>query len=163
MATMYYENANENDDNESELGTESDVDVGNDNASVASDVTPARLTRQQAAKATKLADPGYNVVMKQSGKRQNGKNKLVKIEMYSTHSNPGYYIRNPVHGHRYTDKVGSLAEHGFFKVRNVSIGDGTNPITLYYDSPEAYEAHQRTTVPPAIKKAWAEKKKRYGF
>ena len=163
MATMYYENATENDDNESELGTESDVDIGNDNASVATDATPARLTRQQVAKEVKLADPGYNVVMKQTGKRQNGKSKFVKIEMYSTHSNPGYHIRDPVHGHRYTDKVGSLAEHGFFKVRNVSIGDGMNTITLYYDSPEGYEAHQRTTVPLAIKKAWLEKKKRHGF
>ena len=163
MATMYYENATENHDNESELGTESDVDIGNDNASVATDVTPARLTRQQVAKEVKLADPGYNVVMKQTGKRQNGKSKFVKVEMYSTHSNPGYHIRDPVHGHRYTDKVGSLAEHGFFKVRNVSIGDGTNLVTLYYDSPEGYEAHQRTTVPPAIKKAWLEKKKRHGF
>jgi len=53
MATMYYENAVDNDDNESELGTESDVDIGNDNASVASDVTPARLTRQQVAKEAK--------------------------------------------------------------------------------------------------------------
>ena len=163
MATMYYEDNQKpvDDDNESELDTESDVDV--DNASVASDVTPARLTRQQVAKETKLADPGYNVVMKQTGKRQNGKNKFVKIEMYSTHANPGYHIRDAVHGHRYTDKVGSLAEHGFFKVRNVSIGDGSNPITLYYDSPEGYEAHQRTTVPSTIKKAWLEKKKRHGF
>jgi hypothetical protein len=158
---MYYENPVENDDNESELETDSEVDV--DNASLASDVTPARLTRQQVAKADKLADPGYNVVRKMTGKKPNGKSKIMKIEMYSTHSNPGYHIRNPVHGHRYTDTVGSLAEHGFFKVRNVSIGDGTNPITLYYDSPEAYEAHQRTTVPPDIKRSWQEKKKRHGF
>lgn len=158
MATMYYENPA---DNESDLETESEVDV--DNASLASDVTPTRLTRQQVAKAIKLADPGYNVVMRHAGRKPNGKSKIAKIEMYSTHSNPGYHIRNPNHGHRYTDTVGSLAEHGFFKVRNVSIGDGTNLITLYYDSPEAYEAHQRTTVPPAIKNAWQDKKKRHGF
>ena len=163
MATMYYENPLNNDENEieSDIETTSDVDV--ENVSLASDVTPARLTRQQVAKAIKLADPGYNVVMKQSGKKLNGKSKFVKVEMYNTHSNPGYHIRHPVHGFRYTDTVGSLAEHGFFKVRNVSVGDGTNLITLYYDSPEAYEAHQRTTVPPAIKKAWQEKKKRHGF
>ncbi len=161
MATMYYENPVENDENESEPETESEIDV--DNASLGSDATPARLTRQQVAKAVKLADPGYSVVRKLTGRKPNGKSKITKIEMYSTHSNPGYHIRNPVHGHRYTDTVGSLAEHGFFKVRNVSVGDGTNPITLYYDSPEAYEAHQRTTVPPEIKRAWQEKKKRYGF
>ena len=161
MATMYYENATENDDNDS--ANESDSEVEIDNASIASDATPARLTRQQAAKAVKLADPGYMVVRKHTGRKQNGRSKITKIEMYSTHSNPGYHIRDPVHGHRYTDKVGSLAEHGFFKVRNVSVGDGSNPITLYYDSPEGYEAHQRTTVPLAIKQAWLEKKKRHGF
>jgi hypothetical protein len=151
---MYYENDNDN-ENDTELDTDSEAEI--ENMSVASDATPARLTRQQAAKAEKMADPGYYVAKKQSGK------KIVKVEMYSTHSNPGYHIRDPVHGHRYTDKVGSLAEHGFFKVRNVSVGDGMNPITLYYDSPEAYEIHQRTTVPPAVKKAWLEKKKRHGF
>ena len=158
--TMYYENPAVN-DNESEQDMESEDEI--ENASVASDVTPTRLTRQQAIRAVKMADPGYNIIRKQTGKKSNGKSKIVKVEMYSTNSTPGYYIRDPIHGHRYTDKVGSLAEHGFFKVRNVSVGDGTNTITLYYDSPESYEIHQRTTVPQSVKKTWMEKKKRHGF
>jgi hypothetical protein len=152
---MYY-NENENDEVESELETESEAEIDND-ASVASDATPAGMSRQQAAKAMKLADPGYNITNKRVG------SKTVKIEMYSTRSNPGHLIRDPVRGTRFNDKVGSLAEHAYFKVRMASIGDGIDPVTLYYDSPEAYEVHQRSTVPFSTKMAWQEKKRRHGF
>ena len=168
MTTTYYDTpVDNNDDNDNDTENDTEIDAESeaelDNTSVASGVTQNRLTRQQVTAAIKLADPGYNIIRKPSGIKPNGRNKFVKIEMYSTHSNPGYHIRHPVHGYRYTETVGSRAEHGFFKVRNVSIGDGTNLITLYYDSPEAYEAHQRTTVPFEVKRAWKEKKKRHGF
>ena len=149
---MYYDELQDQVESEQDVESESDVDI--DNMSVASDATPLRLSRQQAAKVAKLADPGYNVV-----RRQNGS----KIEMYSTRSNPGYLIRDPVHGTRYNDKVGSNDEHAYFKVRMTSIGHGVDPITLYYSSPEAYEVHQRCRVSSLDKKAWLDKKKRHGF
>lgn len=149
MATMYNDQ-NITSDSESECD-ESEIDT----SSLASDATPRYLSKQQFMKAMKLADPGYKVVSRRVG------NKNVKIEMYSTRTTPGTLIRDPHRGVRYNVKVGTLAEHSFFKVRMTSFGDGIEPITLYYDSPEAYEIHQRTRISPACKNAWRNNKMLY--
>lgn len=153
MATMYYEEPVSVTDSETEVETESESEI--DIRSVASDETPTYLNKQQLIKAMKLADPDYNVVSRRIGK------KTVKIEMYSTRTTPGALIRDPHRGGRFKEKVGSLAEYSFFKVRMASVGDGIEPVTLYYDSPEAYETHQRTHVSIANKNAWRERKQLY--
>ena len=76
------------------------------------------------------------------------------VELYSTRCNPGRLIRNPIVGSRTNDRVGSLAERTYFRVRMTTVGDGIEPVTLYYDSPETYETHMHTKVSNDIKKEW---------
>ena len=148
MATMYYDQRSVSGSESENESAESEIDI----RSMASDETPTYLNKQQLVKAMKLADPDYNGVSRRIG------DKIVKIEMYSTRTTPGSLIRDPHRGSRFKEKVGSLAEHSFFKVRMTSVGDGIDPVTLYYDSPEAYEAHQRTRVAKSYKNAWRDKK-----
>ncbi|MFY7731652.1 MAG: hypothetical protein ACOVRN_19180 [Flavobacterium sp.] len=125
------------------IDTESVVDsVADSNASV------KRISKRQAEKEIRSSDPDYYVTTRGFGK------KMKEIAMYSTNCTPGRLIRDPVFGTRYKDRVGSLAERNYFRVRMTTIGDGTVPVTLYYDCPEAYEKHMRTTVSYELKKEW---------
>ena len=123
-------------------------------ASVAdSEESVQRLTRQQYQQLLKQSDPDYHTVKRRFGK------KMKTVEVYSTKSNPGYRIRNPITGHRMQERVGTLAERSFFKIRITSFGDGSEPITLFYDSPETYERHMSQRVSQDIKQAWRAKNK----
>ena len=138
------ENENENEsESDNEIDTESTVESIADSTASAK-----RISRRQYQKALKLADPDYYVTTRRSGSR------MKDVELYSTHCNPGRLIRNPVSGCRTTDRVGSLAERTYFRVRMTTVGDGAEPVTLYYDSPETYETHMHTTVSRDIKKEW---------
>lgn len=146
---MTYEHVESDSDIESETETEAetenmaDVDV---EPSIAD--SDKRITKQQHHTEMKLSDPDYYVITKRVGK------KMKRIALYSTRSNPGRLIRNPVAGYKSNDRVGTLAERHYFKIRMTSIGDGVEPVTLYYDSPESYEKHLHATVSHDIKAAW---------
>jgi len=133
--------------------SESDIEVDSElwaNVDVEPSIADSdkRVTKQQYQAELKSSDPDYYVVTKRVGK------KMKRIELYSTRSNPGRLIRNPVAGYKSNDRVGTFAERSYFKIRMTSIGDGIEPITLYYDSPEGYEKHLHTTVSHEIKTAW---------
>ena len=113
-----------------------------------SDTSAKRLTRAQHAKLMKLSDPGYHTAIRRANDRN------ITVEMYSTRCNPGAPIRDPRFGTLSKDRVGTLAERSYFKVRMASVGDGREPVTLFYDSPEGYEKHHRTRLPFDIKQSW---------
>jgi len=89
---------------------------------------------------------------------------IPSISAYSTSILPGATIRNAVSGYLENDyagrsiyKVGSINEELFFKA-NVSInGISGEPRILFYDSPEQYERHFRTTLSDETKNIWREK------
>ena len=87
------------------------------------------------------------------------KNKKIKIECFSTSCNPGSYILCPYSGIKSNDRVGSKDEGHYFKARMCSISTGNEPITLYYDSPEAFEKHHLVTLSNDIKESWKNKRK----
>ena len=130
-------------ESEIEVETASVVEsIADSNASV------KRTSKRQAEKEIRSSDPDFYVTTRRIGK------KMKEIAMYSTNCNTGRLIRDPVFGTRYRDRVGSLAERNYFRIRMTTIGDGTVPVTLYYDCPEAYEKHMKTTVSHDLKKEW---------
>ena len=79
--------------------------------------------------------------------------KQVVIEYYS--SGPtGSNIRNAQTGVYTKDIVGSKYEDLYFKV---TIANG-KLLTLYYDSPEQYERHQREKLSQETKEQWFKKR-----
>ena len=146
-----------NDYNETDLISDSDsesVDISVDidmKSNVGSDISTKRLTREQYIKMMKLRDPDYYTIVRRT------KKKNVTVEMYSTRCNPGVFIRDPKFGTRTKDRVGTLAEHSYFKVRMTTVGDGVEPVTLFYDSPDAYEIHQKNKLSHEIKQSWRSK------
>ena len=128
--------------------SDDDTDVMCDIESINSDTSVIRLSKEQAIQMKKLSDPDFHAVKRQIG------NKTKTIEMYSTNTTPGRRIRDPVSGVRFNERVGTKAEKQFFKIHITSFGDGTEPIILFYSSPEAYERHQRTKMNNAVKLAW---------
>ena len=140
---MNYEN-----DYEMKSESESEVDESDVASNADSDTSAKRLTRAQHAKLLKLSDPDYHTTVR----RVNDRN--IMIEMYSTRCNPGARIRDPKFGTRTNDRVGTLGERAYFKVRMASVGDGREPVTLFYDSPEGYEKHHRTRLPFDLKQSW---------
>jgi hypothetical protein len=78
------------------------------------------------------------------------------IAYFHTDTNPGSTIRNAVTGmYESGYKFGSANEDLFFKVGQRSCGSGNH--ILFYDSPEQYEKHFRTTIHDDMKKKWTEK------
>jgi hypothetical protein len=136
-------------DNENENENESDNDTESLVESLAdSNASAKRISRRQYQKLLKLSDPDYYVTTRRSG------SKTKDVELYSTRCSPGHLIRNPISGSRSNDRVGTKAEHTYFKIRMTTVGDGVEPVTLYYDSPNTYEKHMHTTVSKNIKKEW---------
>lgn len=140
---MAYEDDVHVSDNESDNDTESLVESLADSTASAK-----RISRRQYQKMLKLSDPDYYVTTRRTGSRTKD------VELYSTRCNPGHLIRNPISGSRSNDRVGTKAEHTYFKIRMTSVGDGVEPVTLYYDSPDTYENHTHTKVSKNIKREW---------
>lgn len=146
---MAYEDAHISSESESESDNEIEVETASVVESIAdSNASVKRTSKRQLEKLARLTDPDYYVTTRRVGK------KMKEIAMYSTTCNPGRLIRDPVFGTKNSDRVGTLAERNYFRVRMTTIGDGTVPVTLYYDCPEAYEKHMRTTVSHEVKKEW---------
>ena len=142
---MAYEDDVHVSDNESENDNDTESLVESLADSTAS---AKRISRRQYQKMLKLSDPDYYVTTRRTGSRTKD------VELYSTRCNPGHLIRNPISGSRSNDRVGTKAEHTYFKIRMTSVGDGVEPVTLYYDSPDTYEKHMHTKVSKNIKKEW---------
>ena len=143
---MAYEDVHVSDnesENESENDAESTVDSVADSTASAK-----RISRRQYQKMLKLSDPDYYVTTRRTGSRTKD------VELYSTRCNPGHLIRNPISGSRSNDRVGTKAERTYFKIRMTTVGDGVEPVTLYYDSPDTYEKHMHTKVSKNIKREW---------
>jgi hypothetical protein len=137
----------------SESESENEIDNVIETMSVVESVadstaSPKRISKRQVEKIMMVSDPDYYVTTRRTGKN------VKEIAMYSTNCTPGRLIRDPIFGTRCSDRVGSLAERNYFRVRMTTIGDGTVPVTLYYDCPEAYEKHMRTTVSYELKTEW---------
>lgn len=111
-------------------------------------------------------DVGYHMV-----KRAKSSRGYYILEFYETPSKLDSRIRNAVTGIWYHDDyptckyiLGSRQEDLFFKVR-VSTGDKEmgngdnrkNSYLLFYDSPEQFERHQKTTLNQETKEKWQEK------
>jgi hypothetical protein len=86
-------------------------------------------------------------------------NKVMKrITMYST-GGFGNNIVNPMDNTMYNMRVGSKDELNFFSVRFTAqsfIGKEKDIITLYYETPYAYERHHHITLPLNVIKKWEE-------
>jgi hypothetical protein len=86
-------------------------------------------------------------------------NKKHEIDLYSTSNTPGSMICDAITGNRYKEyRVGTYKEHLFFKVR-LSTGElGKKCVdSLFFDSPEQYERHMKTTLSQSIKEKWLNK------
>jgi hypothetical protein len=86
-------------------------------------------------------------------------NKKYEIDLYSTSNTPGTMICDAITGNKYKEyRVGSLNEHLFFKVR-LSTGEFEKKCvdSLFFDSPEQYERHMKTTLSQDIKEKWLKK------
>jgi hypothetical protein len=97
----------------------------------------------------KKADKGYYCYYK----RYNGR--LSKIEMYNSGNSTGYRIRDPSSGVKLNSRVGSHEETFFFKIRMCGL-NRENPVTLFYDTPEHFERHQKIELSDSVKQKWWE-------
>jgi len=95
-------------------------------------------------------------------RRANKRWKEKRIDGYYTVNIPGSPIRNAVLGSFEVDylgttkfAVGSVWEDLFFKVTITTVKG--SPYTLFYDSPEQYERHMKSTLSEDVIKSWYEK------
>tara|TARA_B100001093_G_scaffold76612_3_gene67485 strand:- start:9559 stop:10134 length:576 start_codon:yes stop_codon:yes gene_type:complete len=76
---------------------------------------------------------------------------------FATSMLPGNSVRDAVYGtYIHEDKVGSINEDLYFKVAYADNGSKQNVDKLFYDNPEQFENHMKTTVPTYIKQDWAD-------
>ena len=109
----------------------------------------------------KSADRGYTFVYRKE-LRKNGQIKNTKIDIY-TSGDLGSQIRDASSGNYYSEKVGTHAEHMFFKV-GLSTGERKSKngsTTLFFLSPKHYETHLLTELGDDVKNQWLEKKASY--
>jgi len=131
-----------------------DLSVVTDDLSVKSaEKKVGRMTRQGwKYDEIKMLDSGYHrIVRSHDGIK-------TKTEVYSTSFIPGTMIRDAITGNKYPNYfVGSLNEELFFKVKDTSGYVGSGSFCLYYDSPEQYERHMKSTISVNVKKAWTDR------
>jgi hypothetical protein len=137
-----------------------EINVQPDDMSVASESIYTMGSRTSSVKKhqKKVTDE-----MKQSDKgycsyqsRRNSQ-KHSKVEMFDSGTCIGNRMRDPITGTRMPHRVGSKDEYTYFKVR-ISGLRASEPITLFYDSPEHYERHHKNTLSNEIKEKWHQKK-----
>ncbi len=135
--------------------------VTDDTESVFSEV---KVKPQRKRKINKLYeeikshDPNYHKISHLEKINPNDKTKTkTKTEFYSTSFIPGSYIRDAMTGSRTHYRVGSWHEDLFFKVRDASLINLSEPVSLYYDSPEQYERHFHVNVSTESKTVWTNK------
>lgn len=111
--------------------------------------------KKRVSSYSKRGVPGYKYYYIEK------KGKKIKIEYFSTSSNPGSYIVCPLMGVKLNERVGSPQENLYFKVRMNNVSKGDEPITVYYDTPDAFERHHLERLPQKLKDQWVEKRKMY--
>jgi hypothetical protein len=126
-----------------------DVQSVNNESVVSYDSRTSSVRKKQnkAVDESKKADKGYHCVKCIVNHR------TIKVEVYDSGSTIGNKIRDPIYGNRLPAKVGSKDEYLFFKVRMAGLNTNS-PVTLFYDSPEHYERHFKTTLSVATKQKW---------
>lgn len=125
---------------------------GSPNDNDDSTVDTYRKKQRKLWEDSKQVDKGFHRVKLVRNKKQ------ASIEFYSTNMVPGTMIRDAITGSRYNQfRVGSLNEHQFFKVTHATGEFGKNSIALFYDSPEQFERHTKSTVATDVKSRWADK------
>ena len=110
-----------------------------------------RRRRRAVADEIKRSDKGY-CTYQLKPTAENGF-KSSKIEMYDSGSCIGNRIRDPMSGARMAERVGSKQEYKFFKVGIPGLKRDSR-VTLFYDSPEHFERHQKSPVSKDIKEKW---------
>jgi len=80
----------------------------------------------------------------------------VTVQVYETNTTPQYRIRNALTGLHYSRyRVGTNDENRFFKVCWATGHEGRqSPLVLFFSTPEDFEKHMLTTVPPEVKQEW---------
>ena len=107
----------------------------------------------------KLADTSSNYLPLtiQAPIKNSYKTKSVKIGCYMAGS-PGSTIINAQTGQKYPGHfIGTYDEDLYFKVMLCSGENGSNPVTLFYDSPAQYEKHFYRSISQKNKEDWFEK------
>jgi hypothetical protein len=101
-------------------------------------------------------DKGYHTFQRVINK--DGYPKRVKIAVYTSYG-LGTRIRDAESGMFYTDIVGSLNEHLFFKIA-LKTGEipGNGPTTLFYLTPQHCMSHLHDTISPEIITKWESKR-----
>jgi len=88
----------------------------------------------------------------------NSKTKKYELVGVFASGGVGMSIRNAITGVRnFEHKVGSANEDLYFSVLICNGETGSNPLTLFYDSPDEYERHQYTQVDRVTKRIWQQK------
>jgi hypothetical protein len=126
--------------------------VGGSYEDDASTIDTNRRNQRRLWEDSKSVDKGFHrIKLVRDGKP-------AAVEFYSTNTVPGTMIRDAVTGSKYNQfRVGTLNEHQFFKVTHAAGQFGRDSATLFYDSPEQFERHMKTTVETAIKSRWVDK------
>ena len=79
------------------------------------------------------------------------------IGIYSSSVTPGFTIKNAVTGSYCEDKVGSLYEHLYYKIKIATGEVGRESATFFFDSPEQCERHLGSDIPQDTKAKWHNK------
>jgi hypothetical protein len=80
-----------------------------------------------------------------------------KIESYATSYAINAPVRHAVSGKRTRCTVGTRDENLFFIVTDTTANE-ENPRRLFYNTPEEFERHYRTTLPVAVKERFLQKR-----
>ena len=137
----------------------------NDSMSVADSESMSTISRTPGGEKTKIKTNFSELHANDKGffKLKTGRNKP-SITGFSTSYHPGVTIRNAATGYFESDymgkplyKVGSTDEDLFFRVSLNVNGVGPDPRKLFYDNPELYERHFRTTISNETKEKWTNK------
>jgi hypothetical protein len=112
-------------------------------------VSTNRKKNRKMYEDSKKLDKGYHKLKSYRSDKNAG------IDVYSTVITPGVMIRDAITGARYNQfRVGSTNEHLFFKV-GVSYGHTeSDNIILFFDNPEQFERHMKTTLSQDVKEKW---------
>jgi len=88
----------------------------------------------------------------------NGRQRTMTTQFFSTVNNPGSRIRNATTGFSERHRCGSIYEDLYYKVTHATGEFGNKePLTLFYDSPEQYEQHWNVRVTQENKERWQAK------
>ena len=148
---MYYEDHyHPNSFEEEDCGLDDELQDMQEVASSVSSINTIIKKQRKTWDKPKNIDKDHQIIHKiVDGKR-------IEIECYATQNRQGAMIRNAIIGTRYNEYlVGNIKEQLFFKVRYLATKE---PFTLFYDSPEQYERHMKTTVSVEVKENWTKMK-----